>query len=72
MAINARNFLTFGLTYFVVDWLLSDGALKVFNVLGGLFLLVCVLTLPLWIFGKRARSWIARNGFLSRFMADLK
>ena len=72
VAINARNLLTFGLTYFVVDWLAADGALLVFNVLGGLFLFVCLLTIPLWVFGKRMRSAIARNHFLSEFMTDLK
>ena len=72
VAINSRNFLTFGLTYFVVDWLLADGAGKVFNILGGVFLIVCLLTVPLWIFGKRARNWIDCNEFLSRFMVDLE
>lgn len=37
VAINARNLLTFGLTYFVNDWLARDGALNVFNVLGSTF-----------------------------------
>ena len=48
VAINARNILTFGLTYFVNDWLAKDGPLAVFCVLGGLFLAVCLLTIPLW------------------------
>jgi hypothetical protein len=72
VAINSRNLLTFGLTYFVNDWLAADGALRVFCTLGGLFLFVCALTVPLWMFGKRARSFIARNGFLQRFMVDLQ
>lgn len=70
VAINARNLLTFGLTYFVNDWLVKDGALEVFCILGGLFLIVCLLTVPLWIFGKRIRSWIGRNAWLQRFMND--
>lgn len=48
VAINTRNLLTFGLTYFVNDWLAEDGALEVFSVLGALFLFVCFLTAPLW------------------------
>ena len=72
VAINTRNLLTFGLTYFVVDWLAEDGALSVFNVLGGLFLFVCLLTVPLWVLGKRIRSAIARNCWLSELMSDLK
>ncbi|KAI0836676.1 MFS general substrate transporter [Hypoxylon sp. FL0890] len=70
VAINARNLLTFGLTYFVNDWLARDGVLKVFNVLGGVFVAVNALTIPLWIFGKRLRSFIARNKALYQFMHE--
>lgn len=70
VAINARNFLTFGLTYFVNDWLAKDGARAVFEVLGSCFLAVCALTIPLWIFGKKIRGAIARIGWLQRFMHD--
>lgn len=70
MAINARNLLTFGLTYFVNDWLARDGVLAVFNVLGGVFVAVNLLTIPLWIFGQRIRSYIARNEALHRFMHE--
>lgn len=48
VAINSRNLLTFGLTYFVNDWIAEQGALVVFCILGGLFLFVCSLTIPLW------------------------
>ncbi|KAI0152827.1 major facilitator superfamily domain-containing protein [Xylariaceae sp. FL1272] len=70
VAINARNFLTFGLTYFVNDWLARDGVLAVFNVLGSIFVAINVLTIPLWIFGKRFRGYIARNEKLHRFMHE--
>ncbi|KAG0646929.1 putative MFS-type transporter [Hyphodiscus hymeniophilus] len=70
VAINTRNLLTFGLTYFVNNWLAKDGVLAVFNVLGSCFIAVCLLTLPLWIFGKRLRSIIARSGALNSFMKD--
>ncbi|KAK0841029.1 hypothetical protein LTR03_010171 [Friedmanniomyces endolithicus] len=71
VAINTRNLLTFGLTYFVQSWLQEAGALAVFNILGSCFLAVCCLTIPLWVFGKRIRSWVARNQFLNEFMSDL-
>ncbi|KAI0811555.1 major facilitator superfamily domain-containing protein [Xylaria sp. FL0064] len=70
VAINARNLLTFGLTYFVNDWLARDGVLAVFNVLGSVFVAVNVLTIPLWIYGKRIRGFIARNETLRRFMHE--
>ncbi|KAI0595445.1 major facilitator superfamily domain-containing protein [Biscogniauxia sp. FL1348] len=70
VAINARNLFTFGLTYFVNDWLAQDGVLAVFNVLGGVFVAVNLLTIPLWVFGKRIRGFIARNQALHRFMHE--
>jgi MFS family permease len=70
VAINARNFLTFGLTYFVNDWLAKDGAEAVFNVLGSCFLAVCALTIPLWVFGKKIRGKTARIQWLQKFMHD--
>lgn len=70
VAINARNLLTFGLTYFVNDWLAKDGVLAVFNVLGAIFVIVNALTIPLWIFGQRMRGYIARNEALHRFMHE--
>lgn len=70
MAINARNFLTFGLTYFVNDWLEQDGVLVVFNVLGSIFVAVNLLTIPLWIYGKKIRGFIARNKTLYKFMHE--
>ncbi len=70
VAINARNLLTFGLTYFVNDWLARDGVLAVFNVLGSVFVAVNVLTIPLWIYGKRIRGYIASNETLRRFMHE--
>ncbi|KAL5881741.1 hypothetical protein ACKVWC_006605 [Pyricularia oryzae] len=70
VAINARNLLTFGFTYFVNDWLAVQGPLAVFCILGSLFLGVTLLTIPLWIFGKRLRSFTGRNEWLQNFMND--
>ncbi|KAK3306130.1 major facilitator superfamily domain-containing protein [Chaetomium strumarium] len=70
VAINARNLLTFGLTYFVNSWLEQQGPLIVFSILGGLFVFVSLLTIPLWIFGKKCRSFTGRNEWLQRFMND--
>ncbi|KAF2184138.1 MFS general substrate transporter [Zopfia rhizophila CBS 207.26] len=70
VAINSRNLFTFGLTYFVNDWIAKDGPLRVFVVLGSCFLGVTALTIPLWIMGKRWRGWIASREFLNNFMND--
>jgi MFS family permease len=71
VAINSRNLLTFGLTYFVNDWVAKDGPKEVFIVLGSAFVGVTLLTIPLWVWGKRARGWIATRRWLNEFMSDL-
>jgi hypothetical protein len=52
-----------GLNYLIAGWLQTDGPLKVFSVIGTTHVLVISLTIPMYIFGKRARSWTARNKF---------
>jgi hypothetical protein len=42
----------------------------VFNVLGSIFIAVNLLTVPLWIYGKRIRGVIARNEGLRKFMHE--
>ncbi|KAH8697941.1 major facilitator superfamily domain-containing protein [Talaromyces proteolyticus] len=70
VAINARNILAFGVTYFVEGWLENSGALNVFIVLGSIFLGASALAIPLWIFGKRWRRWIWNNQRLQELMSD--
>lgn len=48
VAVNARNFLSFGVLYFINEWLAKDGVLEVFIVLGSLFVFTSLLTIPLW------------------------
>ncbi|KAL3474494.1 major facilitator superfamily domain-containing protein [Aspergillus californicus] len=48
VAVNARNFLSFGILYFINAWLEKDGVLQVFIVLGSLFIFTTLLTVPLW------------------------
>ncbi|KAL4808251.1 major facilitator superfamily domain-containing protein [Aspergillus unguis] len=70
VAINARNFLSFGILYFVNSWLESDGVLEVFVVLGSLFVFTSLLTVPMWIFGKKIRARIHRVEWLKAYMKD--
>jgi len=56
-----KNALSFAMTFFINDWLSSQGALNAFGVIGGVTLFTCLLTIPMYIYGKRARSWIHRR-----------
>ncbi|EAU29694.1 conserved hypothetical protein [Aspergillus terreus NIH2624] len=70
VAVNARNFLSFGVLYFINEWLAKDGVLEVFIVLGSLFVFTSLLTIPLWIFGKRFRAKTDRIVWLKNYMKD--
>ena len=52
---------------FVVNWMESDGARTVFLAIGGIQLGVLLLTIPMYIFGKRARMWTVRKRLMERF-----
>ncbi|KAH8585664.1 major facilitator superfamily domain-containing protein [Bisporella sp. PMI_857] len=55
-----KNILFFVFSLFVNDWLAKDGPLKVFNVIGGLQIVIAFMTVPLFIFGKRNRALMHR------------
>ena len=46
------------------------GVRSTFLILGGLHLGVCALAIPLYIFGKRARAWTYRKGFMDWLYDD--
>lgn len=70
VVINARAILGFGMTYVIANWLAKSGILNVFLVFGSVTVCTCLLAIPLWILGKRWRSWIARNEMLQKLMRD--
>ncbi|KAL4805596.1 major facilitator superfamily domain-containing protein [Aspergillus unguis] len=62
---NVFHGLIFSL--FVVDWLESDGARLVFVALGVIQLGLLVFSIPMYIYGKRARMWTVRKRLMERF-----
>ncbi|KEF61961.1 uncharacterized protein A1O9_03533 [Exophiala aquamarina CBS 119918] len=65
-SINLRNIYSFGMNYFISDWISKQGPLQVFSTVGGLHIFICLLTIPMWIYGKRCRSLTARNRFFKK------
>ncbi|KAI1618250.1 major facilitator superfamily domain-containing protein [Exophiala viscosa] len=61
-----KNFLFFGFTYFLNDWIASWGPAKMFNTIGGIQLALCLTTIPIWVFGKRLRAWWHTHDVLSK------
>ena len=56
-----KNAFAFGLTFYINDWIAKLGVRSTFFVIGGLTLAASLTTIPMYIYGKRARSWIHRS-----------
>lgn len=62
---NIFHGLVFSL--FVTGWLESDGPKKVYIWIGIIQLILMLFTIPMYIYGKRARMWTVRKNFMERF-----
>lgn len=62
---NVLHGLVFSL--FVSHWLHDDGPKMVFIWIGIIQLIVCLFSIPMYIFGKRARMWTVRMNLMEKF-----
>jgi hypothetical protein len=62
---NVFHGLIFSL--FIVDWLKSDGARTVFIAIGGIQIACLLTSIPMYIFGKRARMWTVQRKLMEKF-----
>ncbi|KAJ4205746.1 hypothetical protein NW767_003804 [Fusarium falciforme] len=62
---NVLHGLVFSL--FVTHWLHADGPKMVYIWIGIIQLLLMLLTIPMYIYGKRARMWTVRANLMERF-----
>jgi hypothetical protein len=61
-----KNLFAFGLTFYVNGWIESQGVRNCFYTIGGITIGVTLLTVPMYIWGKRARSWVHRHRIADR------
>ncbi|RMZ74561.1 cycloheximide resistance [Pyrenophora seminiperda CCB06] len=59
-----KNMFAFGLTFYANDWIAVQGVRDAFFVIGGTTVAVTLATIPMYIYGKRARSWVKRYNIL--------
>ncbi|KAI8953427.1 major facilitator superfamily domain-containing protein [Xylaria longipes] len=57
----------FVFSFFVTGWLKSDGSKTVFTWIGVIQLIVLLSTIPMYIYGKRARMWTVRMNRMEKF-----
>ncbi|EXM00503.1 putative MFS transporter [Fusarium oxysporum II5] len=62
---NIAHGLVFSL--FVSHWLEKDGPKRVFMWIGIIQLTICLFSIPMYIFGKRARMWTARKNLMEKW-----
>jgi hypothetical protein len=56
-----KNGFAFGLTFYCNDWIAIQGVRNCFFVIGGITVGLTLTTIPMYIWGKRARSYAARH-----------
>ncbi|MCJ1431684.1 hypothetical protein MMC27_001039 [Xylographa pallens] len=59
-----KNIFSFGLTWSAYEWLVQAGVLKTFMVIASIQVVICCLSIPMYIFGKRNRSFMQRHDLL--------
>jgi hypothetical protein len=57
------------MNYFIAGWITSEGPLEVFSIIGGIHIFICILTIPMYVFGKKCRSMTARLPLYKAIMA---
>ena len=62
---NVFHGLVFSL--FFNKWLESDGSRSVFLAIGGIQIVCLLTTVPMFVFGKRARMWTVRRNLMEKF-----
>ncbi|KAI2462892.1 MFS general substrate transporter [Annulohypoxylon bovei var. microspora] len=69
VTLNFSKNIFHGLVFsvFVTEWLTEEGSKMVFLWLGIIQLIVLLFTIPMYIFGKRARMWTVRKNFMEKF-----
>ncbi|PLB46966.1 putative MFS transporter [Aspergillus steynii IBT 23096] len=59
-----KNLFSFILTFFAYDWLVSNGIRPAFLAISSIQMGICVLSIPMYIFGKKNRSFFTRHDIL--------
>jgi hypothetical protein len=62
-----KNFFFYGLSLFVNNWVAESGLAPLSNVSGATTVGVCLLFVPVYVYGKRVRGWWRRVNLLSKF-----
>jgi hypothetical protein len=62
-----KNFMFWGMSYVANDWVVQSGPFEVLSVCGGTSVGLCALALPIYIYGKKLRSYWTRHNLLVKW-----
>jgi p-aminobenzoyl-glutamate transporter AbgT len=65
LQIDILHGLVFSL--FFPEWLEAKGSKNVFVAIGIIQLVCLLFTIPMFIYGKRARMWVAKKDMMQKF-----
>jgi MFS family permease len=64
MMMAFKNFFFYGMSYYVNNWIMRGGPMQMFGTFAGISAFLVLLGIPLYIFGKRYRSFWARHNLM--------
>ncbi|KAH8796970.1 serine/threonine kinase 16 [Hyaloscypha sp. PMI_1271] len=67
-----KNFMFYGLSNFANPWVASNGPEQIMFVFGGTSIFLGLLAIPVYIYGKRLRSWWSRHDLFVRLKMETK
>ena len=70
MAMAFKNFFFYGMSYYVNHWIAVHGPMQMFGSFAGISAFVILLAVPIYIWGKRYRSFWSRHNLMR--LAGLK
>ncbi|CAM1506708.1 Fc.00g063490.m01.CDS01 [Cosmosporella sp. VM-42] len=60
-----KNFFSFMLTFYAYDWIISGGVKPTMVAIGSIHVGVCLLSIPMYIYGKRVRAFYYKHDLLA-------
>lgn len=61
LTILFKNFFSFVVTYYALDWLIAGGIRRVLVIISILQVIICLTSIPMYMFGKRIRAFFHRH-----------
>lgn len=59
-----KNFFSFALTFYAYDWIIEGGVRPTLLAISSIQVVVCLSSIPMYIFGKRCRAFYHRHDLL--------